>query len=305
MARKLWAAGGFAAILLGMLWIISRRKPPAYLPIEVLSVDSDGDGFVGMTDEYSFLSALGSCEGDPEYRRMFDMDFDGCIRDQPVGPTLATDESRFYDCMGKDLSFIREKVKANIAEYLEWPDGWGAWLVALRNENENSHYPIQEFTGALALPIKGWIHLINHEHLGSEYGCASFACDTAIAAYKALGYGCLLYASSGMHAYNIYWVGGDWRDLHNWWVLEPQSGCVLGNAAHIGATTYQTRYICFFDRWSPADGYPYPHLVPHILAVDYEGGTVDYLVGHDGLVTTHNLEEPVPMVFDRSLGVPK
>ncbi|GAF88289.1 unnamed protein product, partial [marine sediment metagenome] len=185
--KTFWAVGGLAVIG-GALWLARRKEAQGYLPVEVLSVDSDGDGIVSMFDEMAMLNALNSCEGESRYRRMFDMNFDGCISGQPVPPASVSDEDRFYDYMGKDLRVIRKNIKTDIAEYLVWPDGWGAWIVALKNEA--SSYPIHEFT-------REWIHLIYHEHLMGQYCCSDFAADTAIASYKALGYGCLLYGMSG------------------------------------------------------------------------------------------------------------
>lgn len=294
--RAVWAAGGFAAIL-GTLWLMRRLQPEdnyPYLPIEVLAIDGNNDGVIDAADEALFLGSFPSYEGDPGYRRRFDMNFDGAIIEWPMPPATLGDIGYFYydmEHMERRLGRIRNRIKTDIATYIEWPDGWGAWLVALRKD------AVRGFTGFLGSTKRGWVHLIYHDfwYADREYVCVHFATDTAVAAYKALGYGCLLYGASTPHAYNIFWTGGDWRDLRNWWIIEPQDGSDRGCALDQPSWFYQTRFIEFFDSQDP---------IRHIILVDFENNTMELAKYTRGL-ELEKLEEPFPEIWDTSLGIPK
>ncbi|GAI82004.1 unnamed protein product [marine sediment metagenome] len=170
---------------------------------------------------------------------------------------------------------------------------------------------VEEFTGR-GLTKDGWIsiqlHPYHHIPEGYQYICQNFAMDTGVAAYRALGYGCLLLGWAWTHGYNIFWVGGDWHDLNNWYILEPQSGKIFC-AGNTGLPSmYHTLSIRFPDTsckfvLPPIDAGGYSPGVQHSwLRVDYEQKLVTYGDTH-GLGCTGGFaynEEPIPTKFDRA-----
>ncbi len=254
---------------------------PSYLPIEIVDLDSNDNDIVDQADEAAFLNAFGSVKGNPNYRRQFDADFDGKIG--------SNDYDIFYGTLGKNLKTIRNNVKTGIIQHLVWPDGWDASIIALNKDR------IREFTGG----EEGWISVHHHPFIYNVYTCQQFTVDTAVAAYKALGYGCLLPATGKNHAYNIFWTGGDWRDLNNWWILSPQSSQFGACAASPLSAAYQTTDIHFFDYCYEEE--EYIEINSHRLMVSYEEKRVDFSPGLSGLMGA-GCEEPIPEVFDRTLG---
>lgn len=260
--------------------------------IEIVDLDINNNGIVDGEDEAAFLAAYGSIEGEPNYNRQLDANFDGVIDDR--------DYSIFYNTIGKHLSNIRDSIKTGIYERLVWPDGWDAYLVAL---NEGM---VQEFTG---YGRDGWISIQHHAYTWpwpGIYACTQFGLDTAVAAYKALGYGCLLRAYNFGHFYNIFWVGGDWHDLNNWYILEPQNGQIFCATQPGLPSMYQTTRIDFFDHaktWAGGTKTIYHHS----LVADYVAKTVHFIPewysdpGHC-LYQIHGagLEEPIPDWFDKA-----
>ncbi len=284
--------------------IAMTRLPPERLPIQIIDFDINNNGIVDGEDEAAFLAAYGSKEGDPNYDRRFDANFDGVID--------GWDYDTFYRTLGKNLDIIRDNIKTGVYEHLVWTDGWDASLVALNKDM------VQEFTGATGK--EGWISIQHHPYYpiveGYHYICQNFAMDTGVAAYRALGYGCLLLGWSWLHGYNIFWVGGNWHDLNNWYILEPQNGKIF-NAAQPGLPLmYETLSIRFPDTscqfvFPPtiySEGLS-PGVMFSPLNVDYETKTVDYApLGPElyhrryGGCTSgfaYN-EEPIPTLFDRA-----
>lgn len=278
---------------------------PELLPIQVVDLDSNNNGVVDEEDETAFLAAYGSKEGDPDYDRQFDANFDGIIDDW--------DYNTFYRTLGKNLSAIRNSIKTGIYEHLVWPDGYkpylyeqwvwpggyDAYLVALNKDT------VEEFTG-YGLTKDGWISVLRHPSRYGAYVCANFAMDTATAAYRGLGYGCLLFSKSMTHGYNIFWIGGDWRDLNNWYILEPQYGKVFCAAKANLSSIYQTVGI-FFPYSSckfVLPGFSPGIFAPH-LAVDYEQKLVTYGDSWGGHCTGQQAynEEPIPIKFNRAFMV--
>lgn len=267
---------------------------PDYIPIKVVSLDANHNGVVDSGDEAMFLAVMDSVKGDTRYDRQFDANFDGIIN--------LSDKMIFNETIGKVLEGIRNWIKTVTFTLLTWTDGWSANLVAL---NKNM---IKEFTGLEPVgggnPEHGWISVREQVYRSPSSGdpgyyCVQFSIDTMVAAYKALGYGCLLLGISveGGHAYIIFWTGGDWHDLSNWQLLEPQAGRLWGLSAADPAlsTMYKTSRIYFFDY---SDG---PLLYAHVLDVNYAYGIIDY--GSGGHIRITGCEEPFPAVFDRMLGV--
>jgi len=132
-----------------------------------------------------------------------------------------------------------------------------------------------------------------------SYACSQFATDTALASYKALGYGHLVYAKSDTHAYNVFWVGGDWQDLNNWRIFETLNGDI--ELAVDGEGTHDTNAIWFYD-------YIEEDCTIHLytLTVDTPNQTVAYgssqTSGGAVPYRWHFKETPV-YSFDKYLGV--
>ena len=51
--------------------------------------------------------------------------------------------------------------------------------------------------------------------------CVHYARDLCRLAYRSLGPKTIAWGSSGVHAYGIIYMGGNWRDLSNWFIIDP------------------------------------------------------------------------------------
>lgn len=51
--------------------------------------------------------------------------------------------------------------------------------------------------------------------------CVHYARDLCRLAYRSLGPKTIAWGSSGVHAYGIIYTGGNWRDLSNWFIIDP------------------------------------------------------------------------------------
>lgn len=51
--------------------------------------------------------------------------------------------------------------------------------------------------------------------------CVHYARDLCRLAYKNLGPKTIAWGSSDVHAYGIIYTGGNWRDLSNWYIIDP------------------------------------------------------------------------------------
>ncbi|HUV79690.1 MAG TPA: hypothetical protein VMW40_02525 [Candidatus Bathyarchaeia archaeon] len=51
--------------------------------------------------------------------------------------------------------------------------------------------------------------------------CVHYTRDLCRLAYKNLGPKTIAWGSSGVHAYGMIYTGGDWRDLSNWFIIDP------------------------------------------------------------------------------------
>lgn len=251
-----------------------------YYDVQVVDVDANADGVVNLPDFAAFANAYGSEKGDPNYDRQFDMNFDDNVD--------FDDFVRFADIYGAELSTIQAHVKTGSYRTLWWRgDDWKCLLSSV------SPYSVAEFTGTDF--STGWISVVLHSFSG-QYDCDSFAFDTQIASYKALGYGCILQAHSSTHAYNVFWKGGDWQNLHNWGILEPQTGQVLVDAANV-PSDFRTQFILLPDNVMGICVYY------HALQVNYANASVSYYAGsHSSPLIGLNLEEPVPSTFNKFLG---
>lgn len=234
--------------------------------IEIVDMDGNGDQKVDTQDFVMFSRCFGTIKGDKDYSRRWDFDFDDDID--------STDQMHLAQCIFDELDLvtIRNEIKTSVTETLEWSQGgWTCPLVQLTTD----HAKVRKFTGADAYQgdVKGWITVHRHPWAwdypdGMIYICQHFAEDTARASYKALGYGCILRASSDAHAYNIFWVGGDWTDLNNWYMLEPQTGGIANAANPDLPDNWKTTQI-YFPTYT--DSHSCHH---HLLDVDFDEATV-------------------------------
>ncbi len=51
--------------------------------------------------------------------------------------------------------------------------------------------------------------------------CVHYARDLCRLAYRSLGPKKIAWGSSGVHAYGIIYTGGNWRDVSNWFIIDP------------------------------------------------------------------------------------
>ena len=261
-----------------------------YPPIEVVCLDSNNNGVVDEEDEANFLAAYPSNKGDGRYQRRFDANIDEVIN--------SIDYAIFYGTLGKELRVIRNRVKTSIYEHLVWPDGWDIYIVALNKDR------VTEFIGSFGESKEGWIDVRHHTYSFPSYICQQFAVDTMVAAYKGLGYGCLLGASSVTdgysHAFNVFWAGGDWRNLNNWWVIEPQQGTFIGSVGDSNLPgIYQPVLIYIPDFLIPGtNDIAIRTLIPNYQTRSFSLGSVFESRWGGG-----QSEEPIVEVFNRALGV--
>lgn len=262
-----------------------------YVGLNVAALDSDNNGILNAIDEAAMITAK------TNYVRRFDTDFDGNVDE--------FDDTYFDNTRANNpnLDTIRNNIKIGTYQKLEIPN-LSCYLAALNPADAI----MQTFNGGWELGVAetyGWIHIYRHPYIsgeyGSEYVCRSFAKDTAIAAYKTLGYGCLLPAWSSEHAYNMFWIGGDWHDLHNWYILEPQVGNHFSAADETLDTAYQTEYIWFPKRTHVTAQVTY--LEQFRLGVNWAEKTVNYIVGSYNDWDFNEETIPVPYTFITDLGV--
>jgi len=97
--------------------------------------------------------------------------------------------------------------------------------------------------------VTGWLNVHEHAHSGS-YVCRHFTADTAYCSYKSVGYGFFLMGLHGDngHGYVIFLkydgTNPDWHNLHDWAIVEPQTGRIYDDAAAV-PDAYKTKYIRF------------------------------------------------------------
>ena len=98
---------GATAIGLAIRQTARAEKGGAFLPVEVVDLDSNNNGVVDRQDKRNFAAASGTSEGDPDYERRFDANFDGVIDGE--------DRAILDKTMGKRLGDIRASIKNGIA----------------------------------------------------------------------------------------------------------------------------------------------------------------------------------------------
>ena len=255
------------------VWFWGGASP--FLPISRVGMDFNENGIIDEGDVAAVSGRVGLACTAEGYERKYDLDFSDTIE--------SSDLSHIEESVGYKMDTIRRQMDRQQCVLLEWPDGFQAYLCAI-----NGPYSFVEPREALMAFTRRWITVHLHPY-ETDYICGAFAHDTMTAAYKAFGYGRLLVASSGTHAYNAFWNGeGDWHDWSNWRFLEPQQGDVHPFLPD-PPTMYDTKYLWFPQR-SSVTLQPDPecrpmatvHTYGHVLVVDVDNLTVDYGVHHDG-----------------------
>lgn len=253
--------------------------PSLHPAIEVVGMDYNQNGVIDSDDLAMLIVSLGSAKGDPSYERRFDNNFDGLIND--------ADKHIVEEQLGASITDIRAAVRTGEVEWITWP--------AAPPRHPNS------FTGPLVALDRAMIDMFigDSSHAGwqtvdmhpyeTNYICDQFGLDMAIAAYKGLGWGHILYAESNSHAFNIFWMGGDWHNLNNWIVLEPQNRTTY-IASRVYASMYQTRVIYLPIRGGPGN------IIGVSLRVNYGAEEVSLGIFQQELASG-NIEEPVPDIF--------
>ena len=159
--------------------------------------------------------------------------------------------------------------------------------------------------------VSGWLHGAGHPYVYGTfpvaqgfYVCEDYSSDLTVAAYKALGYGALVSACSigtgggTGHAFNAWFIGGDWHNLNNWRILDPETGEV--ESIRTGGV-YDPKFFCFPSSF---DG---THIMYHFLKVDSSqpttGVTYAAVVPSDGGLGLGLVEEHLPnnYTFDTTL----
>jgi len=231
-----------------------------YLPLDSLDIDSNDDGVIDAVDWAAADAASGKNLGQAGYNRKFDILFADTVSSADVTWTKVDQGAGFK------LRTIRNNILTETEETLTWSGNAPITLKVLTSDAAT----IQKFSGTGNpgdLPTThGWAHGTGHPYVTGVYVCWNFAIDMAFAAYKALGYATLLYAENAVHAYNMFFIGGDWQDLHNWRILEPQTGDVMSAADN--SAPYDTSRIFFPIKNNSVSGF--------MLNVDFAGKTVGY-----------------------------
>lgn len=182
------------------------------------------------------------------------------------------------------------------AAFTAWVDNLTPGQTALLSSCDSAN--VSDFVGSDAGGGDGWIsvHLHPYSEESPVYICGHFAMETERASYRTLGYGCLLYAKSNSHAFNVIWKGGDWTDLSNWAVIEPDDGQVFSDASDVPEAGYQAVQIYLPNYTSNGEVYC------HTLTVDYGEATVAYGQQNLKYIYSSGCEESPPAVYDKDLG---
>lgn len=202
-------------------------------------MDYNENMVIDKWDAAILAPTVGAVKGDANYQRRFDLDFDNTIE--------ASDLAELQSRLGLDLVQIIGKLDKRQSVFLDWGDGFTAYLCAVDPKE------VRLFTSSeWYIDIDGWITIYLHPYVSSnpQYVCRHFAADTAIAAYKALGYGRLFVAYSLTHAYIVFWTGeGDWYDFQNWKILEPQNGALYDILPYGKMpSAFQTQTVYFYKQ---------------------------------------------------------
>ena len=91
--------------------------------------------------------------------------------------------------------------------------------------------------------VVSWLrHYTSIEPPKNNAVCVHYTRDLCRVAFKQLGPKSVAWASSGVHAYGIIYTGGDWRDLSNWFIIDPLWN-FYGKATNISSPVHETHRI--------------------------------------------------------------
>ena len=247
----------------------------AYIPLDTLDNDLNNDG---RPDKAVVLP----------YIKKFDVNFDGIVGVEDV----AYVDSQMNQLL--DLNTIRAGMFTGEVAQLTWPDGWTCQVRAVVPAT------IKKFVGGKM--SYGWLHGTRRPYSATTgfYECYHYGADLALASYKALGYGIILPATSNAgsglsHAYNAFYIGGDWKRIENWRLIEPQDGAVYAPSFGKQNSMFNTDTIYFYGNVN-ASGY----ITVHTLHVD-TNGVVSF--GNPTTMSYAGLLESIPDNFDLYLGM--
>lgn len=272
--------------------------PPA---ITVLDLDVNNDGVIEQSDIDAFdtTEPLPCYSTDSRYIRRFDIDCNGTI----------DENDEYYVKYGGNLGLNLEQIRKNLSTgevtTLTWPNtNMSVKLKTLSPDPAK----MKAFCGEYTSSNIPWLHGTQHQYVNggsNSYVCGDFATDLAVAAYKTLGYGAIMYAESYSpysHSYDIYYTGNrygnGWHNLANWNIIEPQTGDIAQATNPPDDQIHNTYKIYFY--YDIDNGW----LQVITLDADFTAGTVDY---HPGTTQPYSLtmckEEQLPSnyTFDTSL----
>jgi hypothetical protein len=247
----------------------------AFIPLDTLDCDLNNDGRPDKATPTPYV-------------RKFDIDFDGAVGVNDITYV----NSQMNQLL--DLENIRAGLFTGEVVQLTWPDRWTAQIRAVVPAT------IKKFVGTKM--TYGWLHGTRYPYSATKgfYECHQYSTDLALAAYKALGYGVILSASGNAgggisHAYNVCFLGGDWKNIENWRLVEPQDGFIYDPTVGKTNAMYNTDTIYFYGNVD-ASGY----IAAHTLHVD-PSGVVSF--GNSTTMSFAGLLESIPDYFDLYLGM--
>jgi len=299
-----------------------------YLPLVASDFDVNDDGVINEVE----VKVAEDAYLDPsKYTPKLDVRYDGVIDAVDVAyiKRLAAEHL--------NLQEIRDNLITGEETTLTWNAEFSSQLKALSPDLEKISYFMWTNVGRFLWPGSkydqqptGWLHIDCHPYINHGWGtpdryvCHMYATDTMVAAYKALGYGCIIYASvtrisDGVsHAANMFWVGGDWHDLYNWRIVDPEEPDQIYNAATLkntGTDIFTTHYYDYkpesidFPVRVELNCYGNPRVLRIFrLFVDFDAKTVNYSSWNPGVLEFMGYPEtcieklPDDYIFDLFLG---
>ena len=215
----------------------------AYIPLDTLDNDTDNDGRPDTAVLW-------------HYHPKFDINFDKQVGDSDVSYV----NSQMNQLL--DLENIRAGLFTGEVVQLTWPDRWTAPIRAVNPAM------LSKFIGTRM--SYGWLHGTRKPYCATQpfYECAQYATDLTTATYKVLGYGIVFHTTSNAggglsHAYNACFLGGDWHNLKNWRLIEPQEGSIFDPSLGTTNPKYNTDSIYLYGSIGSVG-----QIIAHVLKVD-------------------------------------
>lgn len=217
-------------LVLCLFLAVSTTTPMSpSLSTKVMDYDYNDDGVIDNADKSLIQNHLGESTSVGSFNRKFDNNYDGVIDESDVN---LLDQSK-----GLELSAIADGMFTGETAFID--DEYRGLL-----KDKNWDYTLFALDESYVKSYWGsWLDISNRPY-STDYQCVIFATDMMKCSYKDLGYGTIAYAGSNIHSYNIFYTGGDWHDLKNWMILEPQNGMMF-RADKPPRNMYKTKYIMF------------------------------------------------------------